>query len=116
MKNCAIYGVFLLMNIQGAHCFAQLDSNHGQEPQCGSQFDYEYKVVQKIVALENLCDGQKTTNSELRAEVSDVQAETQTTKAEIQTALNEVKVEIQTITNEIENLKSKTTGKHKCKQ
>ena len=125
-KRATIFGCFLLMNIQGANCFArQLDSNHAQEPQCRSQFDYEYKVVQKIVALENICGDLKTENSELRTEVNELRAEiktatnelqteSQTTmnkfKEEIQTAIHELKVECQTITNEIENLKSKTAG------
>ena len=72
-KLRAIFGFFLLVNMPGVNCFsAQLDSDHSQEPQCHSQFDYEYKVVQKIVALENLCENLKTENSELRAEIQDI--------------------------------------------
>ena len=129
-KRATIFGFFLLMNIQGANCFArQLDSNRAQEPQCRSQFDYEYKVVQKIVALENICGDLKTENSELRTEVNELRAEiktatnelqteSQTTmnkfKEEIQTAINQLKVECQTTTNEIQDLKSKTAGIFAC--
>ena len=125
-KRATIFGFFLLMNIQGANCFArQLDSNHGQEPQCRSQFDYEYKVVQKIVALENICGDLKTENSELRMEVNELRVElkaatnelrteSQTTanefKEEIQTAVNVLKVEFQTITSEIDDLRGKIAG------
>ena len=74
MEQYAILGFFLLINFQvpPVICFAQLDSDQGREPQCRSQFDYEYKVVQKIVALENLCEDLKTINNELRAEIQDV--------------------------------------------
>ena len=136
-KRATIFGFFLLMNIHGAYCFTrQLDSNHAQEPQCRSQFDYEYKVVQKIVALENICGDLKTENSELRTEFNELRAEIKTTtnelqtecqttanefkeeihaaldefKEEIQIAMSEMKVEFQTITKEIEDLKSKTAG------
>ena len=70
MEHCAILVFFLLIKFQVPEviCFAQLDS----EPQCRSQFDYEYNVVQKIVALENLCEDLKSTNNELRAEIQDV--------------------------------------------
>ena len=62
-KRATILGCFLLINILGANCFArQLDSNHAQEPQCRSQFDYEYKVVQKIVALETQNRKQRAAN------------------------------------------------------
>ena len=73
MGKRAIFGFFLLMNTLGTNTLrTQQDRNPGQEPQCRSHFDYEYKVVQKIVALENFCEHLKVENSELRAEVQDI--------------------------------------------
>lgn len=48
---------------------AIITPDHDGEPQCYSRFDYEYKVVQKIVALENMYSDLKTKNSELKAEI-----------------------------------------------
>ena len=114
MEKLAIFGLYIL-NILGANCFsAQLDSDFGKEPQCRSQFDYEYKVVQKLVALENLCENLKGTNSQLRAELSEmrleIKAATNELRAEVQAATDELKV-VQTKTNELEDLKTTSAGK-----
>ena len=120
MEQYAILGFFLLINFQvpPVICFAQLDSDQGREPQCRSQFDYEYKVVQKIVALENMCEGLKTTNNELRAEIQTTNSELrnviQTTnelRAEMQTTINDLRVEIKGSANKIQDLESKRAGK-----
>ena len=115
MEKRAIFGLSVLMNILGAHCFVtKLKSDHGQEPYCRNQFDYEYKVVQKIVALENLCENLKATNSQLREELSEMRSEikaaTNELRAEVQTATDELKV-VQTKTNELEDLKTTSAGK-----
>ena len=110
MEQCAILVFFLLINFQVPEviCLAQLDSDQGREPQCRSQFDYEYKVVQKIVALENLCDGLKTTTNELRTEIQTTHIEL---RGEIQTINNKLRAETKTtideLRDEIQDLKSK---------
>ena len=48
------------------------DAKRDIEPNCYSRFDYEYKVVQKIVALENECSELHETNDELRTEIGDL--------------------------------------------
>ena len=45
------------------------------EPQCSSRFDYEYKVVQKLVDLENANKEQKQINEELMMKNSDFETE-----------------------------------------
>lgn len=45
------------------------DAKRDTEPNCYSRFDYEYKVVQKIVGLENECSKLHETNDELRTEI-----------------------------------------------
>ena len=114
MEQCAILGFLLLINFQVPEviCFAQLGSDQGREPQCRSQFDYEYKVVQKIVALENLCEGLKNTNNELRSEIQT----TNQLRAEMQTTINDLRVKIQSTANEVQELKSQITGKKDCKR
>ena len=102
-----IFFLFINFQVPEVICLAQLDSDQGREPQCRSQFDYEYKVVQKIVALENFCEGLKNTNKELRDEI---QTTTNELRGVIQTN-NELRAEIQTTTNEIQYLKSKISGK-----
>ena len=48
-----------------------------REPHCYSRFDYEYKVVQKIVALENKCSELQETNVELRTEIGSLRNKVQ---------------------------------------
>ena len=82
MEKYAVLGLVLFMSsqISKVMCFTHVvgpETDQGREPQCYSRFDYEYKVVQKIVALENLCEKFKTTNSELRDEIQDLKDRTE---------------------------------------
>ena len=77
-----VLGPFLLINFQipKVMCFTHIvgsEADQRREPHCYSRFDYEYKVVQKIVALENLCEEFKTTNNELRDEIQDLKDRTE---------------------------------------
>lgn len=40
-----------------------------KEPQCFSRFDYEFKVVQKLVELENMCSKLQEENEKLQQDV-----------------------------------------------
>ena len=41
----------------------------GDEPQCYSRFDYDYKIQKKLIELENAYTELKTTNKELQKDV-----------------------------------------------
>ena len=44
------------------------------EPHCYSRFDYEFKVVQKLVALENAYSELQMTNGVLQSEIDDLKS------------------------------------------
>ena len=48
---------------------AFIGPKHEEEPQCYSRFDFEYKTVQKLVALENAYSELKTTTDQVLAEL-----------------------------------------------
>lgn len=69
------FGVIVLFYFQFVvMTCAVVTPEHDREPQCYSRFDYEYKVVQKIVALENMYNELKTKNSELRMEIESLKS------------------------------------------
>ena len=48
-----IYFILVCCLLITSHCSYAMERIHdGQEPQCYSRFDYEYKVIQKLVQLE----------------------------------------------------------------
>ena len=46
-----------------------------KEPQCFSRFDYEFKVVQKLVELENICSKLQEENEKLQQDVLRLKSE-----------------------------------------
>ena len=96
-----------------------------QEPQCYSRFDYEYKVVLKLVDLENKQNRQKEDNAATQEMIKASEAELSTLKEKLHTLesaekehdetanemkaeLEEVKSQNENLVTEIENLKEKT--------
>ena len=76
-----------------------------QEPQCYSRFDYEYKVVQKLVDLENKQNRQKEDNAATQEMIKASEAELSTLKEKLHTlesaekehdeTVNEMKAELE---------------------
>ena len=56
-------------------CALEINSKH--EPQCYSRFDYEYKVVQKLVELENDAKEQRAVNKALESKLESTKSETE---------------------------------------
>ena len=54
-------------------CALEINSKH--EPQCYSRFEYEYKVVQKLVELENDAKEQQTVNKALESKLESTRSE-----------------------------------------
>ena len=54
--------------------------HHEPEPQCYSRFDYEYKVVQKLVDLGNDQKEQKVANAAQSDKIKAIEAEMETMK------------------------------------
>ena len=99
------------------------------EPQCYSRFDYEYKVVQKLVDLDNDRNEQKGNNAEqldrikvIEAELENINTTSQEklqalenadreqdeSEKELKTALEEVRSQNAVLETEIEKLKEKS--------
>ena len=61
-------------------CFLQMVTitfgfpKQDDEPNCYSRFDYEFKVVQKLVAVENAYSELKTTNEVLQREIDNLKS------------------------------------------
>ena len=72
-------------------------SDFTDEPQCYSRFDYEYKVVQKLVALENANKGLIDSNDEMKSVIE------KTNRA------------VDVLNKEIEELKQKSSSSRKSK-
>ena len=70
MERYLIFGEIILLYFQTAFitCISSVPGAD-REPHCYSRFDYEYKVVQKIVALENKCSELQEANADLRTEI-----------------------------------------------
>ena len=81
------------------------------EPQCSSRFDYEYKVVQKLVDLENYRIQQDKTIEELMKKTSDLETEIESirsvSKETIATLRSELKETVDGLKVEANALKSR---------
>ena len=62
--KCFIILLPWLLRMELTAC-ALHEQKHEGEPQCYSRFDYEYKTVRQLVALEDVFSELKTKNEEL---------------------------------------------------
>lgn len=95
---------------------ASPSSSHLDEPKSYSRFDYEYKVLQKLVDLENANREQNQRiaeltkkNSDLETEIKDVKnvsSEYKEANMELEAALEVERNAIQSLTSRVENLSS----------
>ena len=65
----------MLYSIQLTNAISFDDQKAQPEPHCYSRFDYEYKVVQKLVALEDSCSHLKTATDALKTEIDNLKIE-----------------------------------------
>ena len=65
----------VLYSIQLTNAISFNDQKAHLEPHCYSRFDYEFKVVQKLVALEDTCSHLKTTTDNLKTEIDKLKNE-----------------------------------------
>ena len=117
--------VFTLLTVAWAASLAK----HDQEPQCYSRFDYEYKVVQKLVDLDNGQNEQKGNSAAQLDRIKAIEAELENINStsqeklqtlenadreqyeivsELKTALEEVRSQKEVLVTEIEKLKDKS--------
>ena len=112
--------IFSLLTVAWAASLSKLE----HEPQCYSRFDYEYKVVQKLVDLDNSQNEQKGNNAaqldrikaieseleKINTTLVDADREQGETIKELKTTLEEVTKQNEALVAEIEILKDKSGG------
>ena len=92
--------------------------HHEPEPQCYSRFDYEYKVVQKLVDLGNDQKEQKVANAAQSDKIKAIEAEMEninsTSQEKLQTqtgAIKELRTELDAVKSQNEVLVEKMKDK-----